>query len=243
VLFVVAIEDGDLEALSRRVAEERGRERAWWREERERALTGAQTLGERAAALAGVRAERARLRASGRLLGSRDALLAHAVRRVLDARGWACDWPEVPEGAASTPGRRWGVTPRDGRGGGARLAVRLPDALGEQVRRVAYWTSAGAVEALIAWQDRYGPGAGAALGEAAAGRAGAGVLLLSAALRRPSAEAMAARREARRKIVTVGDILRAAAACAAAGGAHAGGTRRTGPSGCASRQARESRTR
>jgi hypothetical protein len=213
--FVVAITDDLLAQLDASADQERQREQAWLQAARERALgAAAGSLRERARALAAVRAEHARLRAAGHLLGSRDALLADHVRRLLRDRGWDHDWPAPPAGATSTPGRRWGVVPGD-RGGRARLPIQLPDELGERVRRAAYWTSIDAVRELIEWQDQYGPGPGAAIREAAAGNWAAGLMLLSAALRRPSADAMDARRRARAKIVTAGDILRMAALRAA----------------------------
>jgi hypothetical protein len=211
VRFVVALDEDLLERLNARADEERQREQVWLQDARERALDRASSLRERVLGLAAVRAERARRRDAGELLGSRDALLAHQVRRLLRDRGWDHEWAEPPRAATSTPGRRWGVIPDDDRGGPARLPVQLPDELGERVRRAAWWTSAEAVQDLIEWQERWGPGPGAALGEAAAGNPMAAIMMFSAILHRPSAEAMAARDAARSKIVTVGDILRWAA--------------------------------
>jgi hypothetical protein len=209
--FVVAITHDVLADLDARADLERQREQAWLQAARERALgAAAGSLRQRARALAAVRAEHAHLREAGQLLGSRDALLAVHVRRLLRHRGWDHDWPAPPAGATSTPGRRWGVVPGE-RGGRARLPVQLPDDLGERVRLAAWWTSAEAVQELIEWQERWGPGPGAALGEAAAGNPMAAIMMFSAALHRPSAEEMAARDAARSKIVTVGDILRLAA--------------------------------
>lgn len=209
--FVVALPQSLLDDLEVRADEERQREQAWLQDARDRAL--AQTVGsqrERARALAALRTEHARLREAGQLLGSRDALIAHHVRQVLHDRGWDHDWPDPPAGAASTPGRRWGVVPGE-RGGHARLPVQIPDHLAERVRRAAYWTSVDAVRELIEWQDQYGPGPGAALREAARGNWAAGLMMLSALMRRPDADAMEARRRARSKVVTAGDILRMAA--------------------------------
>ncbi len=209
--FVVAISQDLLGRLGERVAAEHDHEHAWLETTREAALRAATNPAERARALSAVRDELVRLRAAGRLLGSRDALLAWEVRSVLADRGWARDWPAPPAGAASAPGRRWGVSPADRRGGPARLAVQLPDALGETVRRVAFWSSADAVgelEAALGLQTVESHGATREIRS----RDPAALLAGLGSKPRPAVEVTL---RARARIVTVGDILRAAAQRAA----------------------------
>ena len=200
--FVVAVTQDLLVKLGERVAAERDRERAWLAITREAAVRAASNPAERATALSIAREELVRLRATGRLLGSRDALLAWEVQGVLADRGWAREWPAPPAGAASAPGRRWGVSPADRRGGPARLALELPDALGETVRRAAFWSLADAADEL---EGSLGFRATRPENPAAflAGLGPKPSLTVGVTLR------------ARARIVTVGDILRAAAQRAA----------------------------
>ncbi|MEV6349574.1 hypothetical protein [Actinoplanes sp. NPDC051851] len=152
-------------------------------------------------ALGRVGARRAELREEGLLLGTRTALVSLWIRRVLAQAGEIDEWPEVPDGVASLPGRRVGVSPRfSPRFAEKKLNIGVSPVLFETVRRAAYWLSAPAEEALQQWSDRHGPGPAAG-----------GLALLAAALRGfPSAAEMQARDEARNKIVTTGMILRAA---------------------------------
>ena len=155
---------------------------------------------QRRLALGRIAVRRAELREEGLLLGTRTALLSLWVRRVLAQHGEIEDWPEIPAGVASLPGRRWGVKPRFGDGFPEDLNINFPPALFETVRRAAYWLSQPAEEALQNWADRHGPGPAAG-----------GLALLAAALRGfPSAAEMQARDDARKKIVTTGMILREA---------------------------------
>lgn len=209
--FVVAVSQELLVKLGKRVAAERDREHAWLATTREAALRGPTNPAERARASSAIRVELARLRATGRLLGSRDALLTWEVQGVLADRGWARDWPAPPAGAASAPGRRWGVSPADKRGGPARLAVQLPDALGETVRRVAFWCSADAVGELEEWLGLTAIEPHGATREI---RTTDPAVLLAALSPKPLPKVEVTLR-ARAKIVTVGDILRAAAQRAA----------------------------
>jgi hypothetical protein len=140
------------------------------------------------------------LQRAGLLLGTRTALLSLWLRRVLAQANEGLDWPAIPDGVASLPGRRWGVRPRVGDGFPDRLNVRVAPELFQTVRRAAYWLSAPAEEALQKWSDRHGPGPAAG-----------GWALLAAALRGfPSAAEMQARDDARAEIITTGMILREA---------------------------------
>jgi hypothetical protein len=218
VLFVVVVDDltTKQKALAERVKTEREREHDWWSAALDQALAAAGDCGaDRRAARAALRAERTRRRADGEFLATRDLLLTASMRVVLDRRGYAHEWDEPPAGAYALPGRPVGVSPHDAAYiDSARqdkrplLRVEFPDDLGETIRRATYWVSKPHIDQLLQWADRYGPGPGAAEGEAAKGNPAAGLMMLAAALNPPSAAAMQARRELRAKIVTTGDLIR-----------------------------------
>jgi|SRR4051794_28289442 hypothetical protein len=77
------------------------------------------------------------------VLASRSALVSAHLSQLLEVAGWAArSYPLVPDGQERMPGRRWGTSRyAHQRGGPGRLTILLPEQLGEQVRRVAYWVS------------------------------------------------------------------------------------------------------
>jgi len=97
----------------------------------------------------------AQARADGRVMGTRELVVAAAVRAELAERGWSArTWRPVPPGVATHAGRRLG-TPDQDPPLYARLFVRLPDGLSELVRRACHWTSEPARKKLRAgaWGD------------------------------------------------------------------------------------------
>ncbi|MEU6170190.1 hypothetical protein [Streptomyces tanashiensis] len=222
--FVVAVEPDALKRLNKVVARGLKAEVAWLEKARKR--EGVAVLRGKAgqAARARVRAEFAELRARGKLAGTRDLVLAREVRAELKRRGLDREFEPVPAGVAGSPGRPVGTSPR--RAGrswtdptmlSARMAVRLPADLGEQLVRAAYWTSLPAVDALLEWQDRYGDGIEVAFLQAMRDSGPAGALgILCAVLKpRPSADDILERAQLQDRIVTTGDIIRSAAERAA----------------------------
>ncbi|MFI9324357.1 hypothetical protein ACIGXI_31875 [Kitasatospora aureofaciens] len=110
------------------------------------AAAGGRRQPGRAAARQELRAERERERAAGRLAGTRDLVVARALRAELIACGWDGQW-SAPSPGAIGPGRRWGSTAAryQHAEGAARfeasLTIRLPVALAEQLQRAVYWQS------------------------------------------------------------------------------------------------------
>ncbi|MFI2215127.1 hypothetical protein [Streptomyces sp. NPDC020141] len=218
--FVIAVEEHDLTRLNAVVKAAFNEEKKWLKEARD--SEGLQFLRGRAASMARVRIreEQARLRARGTLRGSKELVVAPGVRAELKARKMTGKFAAVPAGEAGASGRRVGAGPRhygrsseeDGTTLTARLAVDLPDDLGEQLVRACYWTSAPAVEALWKWQQKWGDGPEVELREAQRAGMGAGWLaLFAAALARPAtADALLEKSMLQAQIVTTGDILRAA---------------------------------
>lgn len=93
----------------------------------------------------------------------------------------------------------------------ARMAVRLPSALGEQLVRATYWTSAPAVEALRAWQDLWGDGPEVIMrGAERPGGATLLDLICAGFVKRPDADSILKKAELQQQIVATGDIVRAA---------------------------------
>ncbi|WP_404871053.1 hypothetical protein ACI1MP_38195 (plasmid) [Kitasatospora griseola] len=216
-LIVVALDPEPLARLEKRAKAERERDRAWLDAARARLDDLGLSRREKSEHRRQIRQQHAEARAAGELLGTRDLVVAHALREVLEARGLYRDWPEPPAGALNAPGRRLGTSPerhgrRDGDGGfEARLPVKLDPALAAMVRRAAYWKSAEVYEQLEAWERRWGEGPGAFLRRAE--RSGVpGPLALVAAAGRPvaTAEALEEREMLRSRILTVGDLVRAA---------------------------------
>ncbi|MFF0747432.1 hypothetical protein ACFYVL_44335 [Streptomyces sp. NPDC004111] len=169
------------------VAAEAAREKAWLADRRahiaayakklpgpagpdaaDRAAHRTTLLSDLARMRAELRAERAALRESGELRGSQDLVVAHGVREVVEARGWADrEWPAVPDTtAAGVPGRPVGTghgrvraRPVPGvQGPHETLTIRLPADLATLVRTACHVTSQPAVEALIQWQAVWGDG-------------------------------------------------------------------------------------
>lgn len=228
--FVVAVHSReDLEALASVVEVAAAAEAEWLAEARKSAgvdlLRGAALSEARRA----IRVERERLRERGELSGTRDLVMAGAVRAELKARKLLRDWPEPPPGELSAPGPRWGGggrvmpaawMPGDGMGDAGeeeerrpRLAVRLPADLGETLVRAAYWTSAPAVEELKAWDVRWGDGPTVRLREAMR-RNGGGVtdldVMFAMLAPLPEAAALVERERLRGQVITSGDLMRAA---------------------------------
>jgi hypothetical protein len=217
--FVVALEPEDFKVLNSVVGQARKAELAWLKEARDK--EGVQFLRGTAAsqARARVRSRFAKLRESGKLAGTRDLVLAREVRAELKARKLLGEYPPVPSEHRGAPGRRVGAGPRHyGRSEDdpttltARLAVRLPDDLGEQLVRAVHWKNAPVVDALWQWQDRWGDGPEVILREASRnGMGGSFIALFAAGLAaRPDADSILQRAELQAQIITTGDIIRAA---------------------------------
>ncbi|MET9183461.1 hypothetical protein ABZX88_35400 [Kitasatospora aureofaciens] len=142
--LTVALHRRDLDALAEPVRLAAAAERAWLAERRvaHQGLRGA----ELAAARQELRVERERERAAGRLAGTRDLVVARALRVELAARGWDGQW-SAPRPGAIGPGRRWGSTAdryQHAEGTArfeASLTIRLPADLAEQLQRAVYWQS------------------------------------------------------------------------------------------------------
>ncbi|MFK0203431.1 hypothetical protein [Streptomyces lavendulae] len=214
VNFSVALDSDPLERLEAQAELERRREKEWIGKQRDARLTPDMSRREVAAVRRQIRVELAAKRAAGELGGSRDLLIARALREELRARGLDREWPEPPEGEVDAPGRRWGTTASKNMGEGGyeeRLSVKLPYALAETIRRAAFWTSLAAVEALQEWDERWGRAGEVVMRDAKL----AGVPEQQAAetaAQRPSAPraALEARDRLRAQVLTVGDLLRAA---------------------------------
>jgi len=216
--FVVAVEPDDLQALKHVVEEGRKAELEWLAKAREN--HGVPFLRGKALSQARgrIRAEFRELRERGILAGTRDLVLAREVRAELKHRGMDRPYEPVPAEETGKPGRRVGAGPRHyQRSGGeptpftARMAVRLPAALGEQLVRACYWTSAPAVQALWEWQARWGDGPTVILREAQRRNAVTVLDLLCAVLApRPDADSILERAKLQDQVVTTGDVIRAA---------------------------------
>jgi hypothetical protein len=152
--------------------------------------------------LAIYRAERDRLVAAGDLAASRADVLRHALSAHITEQGWRDKrWRPIPPGEHG-PGRRWGTRHQQF---DATVTVEAPEAEGELVRRVAYWSSAKPTRELRAWTDRHGRGPAAGADPPAAGGDPAAAARVA---NRASRRALAERDELRAQILTVGDILR-----------------------------------
>lgn len=211
--FYVAMTSESRERLIQRAEEELNREREWIAERRRELLVPGMPRRVAAGLRREIRAEVAARRRSGEFAGTRDDMVARAIREELRARGLDREWPEPPEGEVDAPGRRWGTPPSQPLGEGgykARLTVKLPHTLGETVRRAAYWTSKPAVEALQTWADRWGDGIEVAMRKAERNGIPAELALLAAA-GRPSApqSALEIRDQLRQQVLTTGELLRA----------------------------------
>ncbi|MFG3229357.1 hypothetical protein ACGF07_31870 [Kitasatospora sp. NPDC048194] len=220
-LTVLALEPEDragfIEAANRHQAVERR-----WVAKARKAADELPTRTERAEARREVRAELDSRRAAGELLGTRDLVLASALRRVLTARGLAGDYKPVPPGTTSR-GRPIGDSDRKHghvRGSGgyqADMRVELPDALEEQLRRAVYWHTWEVIEQLRRWADKWGECPEIRFRQAAAKGVPAALAMLAAAMApRADRAALEERERLRAQIITTGDLLRAAVKLAAA---------------------------
>ncbi|MFE3603439.1 hypothetical protein [Streptomyces sp. NPDC059142] len=212
--FHVALTEHALEGLNATRKAEREREEEWIAGLRQKLLVPGTSRRAAAAVRREIRAQVAQRRRTGEFGGTRDDIVTRAVRQELRARGLDRKWPKPPEGALDGPGRPWGTPPSAPMGEGGythRVSVNLPLALGETVRRAAYWTSKAAVEGLQEWADRWGDGIDVAIREAERDGVPPELALMSAA-GRPSApqSALEIRDRLRQQILTTGDLLRAA---------------------------------
>ncbi|GGZ19768.1 hypothetical protein [Streptomyces nitrosporeus] len=216
--FVVAVEPWDLEALDKKVSAGRAAELAWLKKAREdeglRFLRGKAQSEARGR----VRAKFAAMREKGKLAGTRDLVVARAVRAELKTQAMDGPYEPLPSQDSRMPGRRVGTGPShydrfsdEKTKLTGRMAVRLPADLGEQLVRATYWTSAPAVKALWEWQARWGNGPEVIFREAE--RSGAVTLLdvwCAAMASRPDADSILEKAKLQAHIVTTGDIFRAA---------------------------------
>ncbi|MEU8529537.1 hypothetical protein AB0C77_28705 [Streptomyces sp. NPDC048629] len=212
--FHVAVTEESLARLNGHAKDERDREETWIAERRRERLVPGMPRRAAAAVRRDIRADVARMRRTGEFGGTRDDIVARAVQEELCARGLDRKWPKPPEGEVEAPGRRWGTPPSQPMGGGGyshRVSVNLPYALGDTVRRAAYWTSKDSVAALQDWADRWGDGIEVTMREAERNGIPAELALLAAASR-PSApqSALEIRDRLRQQVLTTGDLIRAA---------------------------------
>lgn len=216
--FVVAVEPDDLATLDDLVKAGRKAEREWLTRARE--TYGVQFLRGKALSEARkkIRAEFRRLREAGKLAGTRDLVVARAVRAELKRRRMDGPFEPIPAEDAAMPGRRVGTGPHHYQRSGSeptkltgRMAVRLPGALGDQLVRACHWTSAPAVAALWEWQTRWGDGPEVILREAE--RSGAVTVIdlwCAISAPRPDADSIMDKARLQAQVVTTGDIVRAA---------------------------------
>lgn len=219
--FVVAVEPEKLAQLDIVVERHREAEAEWLKQIRKtvglRGLRGP----EASVARQYIRLRRAEMRDQGELRGTRDLVVAHEVRGVLKARRMNQNWNPVPPRDSGAVGRPFGASadryPRtddDQPALTARMPVRLPAELGEQVVRGCYWTSAPAVEALKAWQKRWGDGPVVILREAqrqqAEGLGAALAVILAGMAPRATRDALEERAALQAQVVTSGDLIREA---------------------------------
>lgn len=211
--FSLAIARGVGWRLKSLVAEHAAAEQTWWGEQVRRKVGSGRGRGEREARTR-LRRERVQRREAGELLGTRQALLAHSTRIVLEAHAWDKEYQAVPAEAV-TVGRPWGYSPppTDEEGHSLhlpdfpeRLDVELPDDLGVRVQRAAYWESLSAVTQLQEWFDRFGDGPRPAERELGV----LGLIAWEAGGGHPTSEDLENRGRLRGQVVTVGDILRLA---------------------------------
>ncbi|MGQ4342520.1 hypothetical protein ACN6LF_001365 [[Kitasatospora] papulosa] len=216
--FVVAVEPGKLRALADVVKRHQEVEEAWLKEARETAGLTSLRGPDATAARQSIRQQRAELRETGELRGSRDLVIAHEVRAELAARGLAKHWDPIPQkdsGAAGRPtgadSSRYPRTDDDKPALSARMPVRLPDELGNQVVRGCYWYSAPAVDAVRVWQRRWGDGPMVILRKAQRSEGATPLDQLRAGMApRATVEALERLAAVQAQIITSGDIIRAA---------------------------------
>jgi hypothetical protein len=152
------------------------------------------------------------------VVGTRDLVVAREVRAELKWRGMAREYEPVLAEEVSMPGRRVGTGPRhyDRLGDEettltARMAIRLPTALGDQLVRACYWTAAPAVNALREWQTRWGDGPEVIMRDAQLRGAVTVLKIFCAAMApRPHADSILEKAKLQAQVVTTSDIFRAA---------------------------------
>ncbi|MFJ2568248.1 hypothetical protein ACIO02_35915 [Streptomyces sp. NPDC087568] len=216
--FVVAVEPDHLQVLDEVVKAGRKAELEWLTEAR--STYGTPFLRGKALSEArkAIRAEFRRLREMGKLAGTRDLVVAREIRAELKRRRMNGEYDPVPAEDDAMPGRRVGTGPHHYQRSGsaptkltARMPVRLPGALGEQLVRSCYWTSAPAVAALWEWQTRWGDGPEVIIREAE--RSGAVTIIdlwCAMTASRPDADSIMEKARLQAQVVTTGDIFRAA---------------------------------
>lgn len=216
--FVIALEPDDLTALNDVVKNGLKAEKKWLTKQREdlglKHLRGKAARETRAL----IRTEFAALRAKGKLAGTKELVIAKAVRAELKRRKMNGPYEPVPVEHAGAPGRPVGTGPHhygesrfDKTKLTARMYVKLPGDLGQQLVRGCYWTSEPAVTALVEWQDRWGDGPAVILREAQRSGAVTVIDLLCAALApRPDADSLLEKAQLQKLVVTTGDVLRSA---------------------------------
>ncbi|MGW7268254.1 hypothetical protein [Streptomyces sp. NPDC054842] len=216
--FVIALEEADLIALNEVVKTGLDAEEKWLEKRREdmglRFLRGKAAREVRKL----IRTEFAAMRAKGKLAGTKELVVARAVREELKRRKMSGTYEPVPADEMRAPGRPVGTGPRhygksrfDKTTLTHRMYVKLPSDLGEQLVRACYWESEPAVKALIEWQDLWGDGPVVIMREAE--RRGAVTMLdlfCAAFAPRPSADAILEKATLQEQIVTTGDVVRSA---------------------------------
>ncbi|WP_047892954.1 hypothetical protein [Micromonospora sp. RV43] len=156
-------------------------------------------MGARNALLDALHVEFDQLRAAGTMRGTRTAYVLPALRELLDERGWtARRWRPVPR---QRRGRPWGTHDE---GFDSRVALHLPDDVGELLVRACYWTSQPIVTRLQAWYDQHGDHWRGQLHSPDARWRGAG----------PSHTDLHERELLIARVVTTGKVLREAIECA-----------------------------
>ncbi|RPE26602.1 hypothetical protein EDD38_7663 [Kitasatospora cineracea] len=181
-------------ALDRAVGDFRRAEQLWLAAEMAKAELGS-TWQEREAAKRQVRVRLKALRAEGKLLGTKELLVAAGLRLALEARGWDREWDPVPDGARDR-GRPLGdyrakhdESHEEGETEYPRLVnARLPIALAQRAVRSTYWTSAEWVARIREWDSQW----------------------LAEDSPPVPLEAWADRRRFQMRVVTVGDLMREA---------------------------------
>ncbi|MGP9023188.1 hypothetical protein ACT1U9_32890 (plasmid) [Streptomyces sp. BR1] len=216
--FVIALEPEDLTALNEVVEAGAAAEAKWLAKQRED--YGLKYLRGRAAreVRATIRVEFAGMRAKGKLAGTKELVVAKAVRAELKRRKMSGPFEPVPHEHISVAGRPVGTGPRhygqsrfDETKLKARMYVKLPGALAEQLVRGCYWTSEPAVKALLEWQDLWGDGPEVIMREAQ--RRGAVTVLdmfVAALAPRPDADSILEKARLQEQVVTTGDVVRSA---------------------------------
>ncbi|MFJ2438860.1 hypothetical protein ACIOWM_37215 [Streptomyces anulatus] len=219
--FVVAVEPEKLTRLDTVVKRHRDAEDEWLKQARKAARLSSLRGPDASAARQGIRLRRAELREHGELRGTRDLVIAHELRAVLRARKMDENWNAIPPKDSGAVGRPFGAssdryprTAEDEPALSARMPIRLPAELGEQVVRGCYWTSAPAVQALKAWQRRWGDGPVVILKEAQrqhSGAVGMGLATILAGMApRATREALEERIALQDQVITSGDLIREA---------------------------------